>query len=84
MSEPKKNIPVIIQTGDRKYYVSETTTGKRTKNGKDYVAISKSLITQNQYKEILKNGKKFSSLEEAYDAYLKALSDSKYNSVRQS
>ena len=78
----EKNIPVIIQTGDGKYYVSETTTGKR--NGKDYVTVSKSLITQNQYKEILKKGKEFSTLEAAYDAYLKALGDSKYDSVRQS
>ena len=77
-----KEIPVIIQTGDGKYYVSETTTGKR--NGKDYVTVSKSLITQSQYKEILKKGKEFSSLEKAYDAYLKTLSDSKYDSVRQS
>lgn len=77
-----KEIPVIIQTGNGNYYVSETTTGKR--NGKDYVTISESLTTQNQYKEILKNGKKFSTLEEAYDAYLKALGDSKYDSVRQS
>ena len=75
-------IPVIIQTGDGKYYVSETTTGKR--NGKDYVTVSKSLITQSQYKEILKNGEKYLRLEEAYDAYLKALGDSKYDSVRQS
>lgn len=79
---PGKEIPVIIQTDDRKYYVSETTTGKR--NGKDYVTVSKSLITQNQYKEILKKGKEFSSLEAAYDAYLKALGDPKYDSVRQS
>ena len=79
---PGQKIPVIIQTGDKRYYVSETTTGKR--NGKDYVTVSKSLITQNQYKEILNKGEKFSSLEEAYDAYLKALGDSKYNSVRQS
>lgn len=79
---PGQKIPVIIQTGDKKYYVSETTTG--TRNGKEYVTISKSLTTQNQYKEILKNGKKFSTLEEAYDAYLKALGDSKYDSVRQS
>lgn len=76
-----KEIPVIIQTGDKKYYVSETTTG--TRNGKEYVTISKSL-TRNQYKEILKNGKEFSTLEEAYDAYLKALGDSKYDSARQS
>jgi prepilin-type N-terminal cleavage/methylation domain-containing protein len=75
-----KEIPVIIQTGDGKYYVSETTTGKR--NGKDYVTISKSL-TRSQYKEILNKGEEFSSLEKAYDAYLKALGDSEYNSVRQ-
>ena len=34
---PEKEIPVIIQTGDKKYYVSETTTG--TRNGKEYVTI---------------------------------------------
>ena len=78
----EKEIPVIIQTGDGRYYVSETTTGKR--NGKDYVTVSKSLITQNQYKEILNKGEKFSTLEEAYDAYLKALNAPKYDSVRQS
>lgn len=77
----EKEIPVIIQTGDGKYYVSETTTGKR--NGKNYVTVSKSL-TPSQYKQTLKNGKEFPSLEEAYDAYLKALGDSKYDSVRQS
>ena len=79
---PGQKIPVIIQTGDKRYYVSETTTGKR--NGKDYVTISESLTTQNQYKEILNKGKEFSTLEDAYDAYLKALGDSKYDSVRQS
>lgn len=78
---PEKEIPVIIQTGDGKYYVSETTTGKR--NGKNYVTISKSLVPS-EYKQILNNGKEFSSLEAAYDAYLKALGDSKYDSVRQS
>lgn len=78
---PGKEIPVIIQTGDKKYYVSETTTG--TRNGKDYVTISKSL-TRSQYKQTLKNGEQFPSLEEAYDAYLKALGDPKYDSVRQS
>lgn len=76
-----KEIPVIIQTGDGKYYVSETTTGKR--NGKDYVTVSKSL-TPNEYKQTLKNGEQYSSLEKAYDAYLKALNAPKYDSVRQS
>lgn len=78
---PGQKIPVIIQTGDKRYYVSETTTGKR--NGKDYVTVSKSL-TRSQYKEILNKGEEFSSLEKAYDAYLKALNAPKYDSVRQS
>ena len=76
-----KEIPVIIKTGNGKYYVSETKTGKR--NGKNYVTISESL-TRSQYQQTLKNGKEFSSLEAAYDAYLKALGDSKYDSVRPS
>lgn len=76
-----KEIPVIIQTGDKRYYVSKTTTG--TRKGKNYVTISESL-TRSQYQQTLKNGKEFSSLEAAYDAYLKALGDSKYDSVRQS
>lgn len=78
---PGKEIPVIIQTGDKRYYVSKTTTG--TRKGKNYVTISESL-TRSQYQQTLKNGKEFSSLEAAYDAYLKALGDSEYNSVRQS
>lgn len=78
-----KSIPVIIQTGNGRYYVSATTTGKRTKNGEDYVAVSVSL-TSSQYKQTLKNGKEYSSLEAAYDAYLKALEDSGYVSGRQS
>lgn len=76
-----KEIPVIIQTGDKKYYVSETKTG--TRNGKKYVTISESL-TRSQYKQILEKGEQFPSLEKAYDAYLKALGDSEYNSARQS
>lgn len=78
---PGQKIPVIIQTGDGKYYVSETKTG--TRNGKKYVTISESL-TRSQYKQILEKGEQFPSLEKAYDAYLKALGNSKYNSVRQS
>ena len=75
---PGQKIPVIIQTGDGKYYVSETKTG--TRNGKKYVTISESL-TPNQYTQTLKKGKEYSSLEAAYDAYLKALEQ--YDSVRQ-
>ena len=74
-----KNIPVIIQTGDGKYYVSETTTGQRSR--KDYVTVSVSLGADG-YKKILRNGKEYPTLEAAYDAYLAALNNSKYDALR--
>ena len=81
-----EKIPVLIQTGDGKYYVSETTTGERTKKsephkGEKYIAVSDHL-NYNQYKAVLRNGKEYNSLEEAYKAYVTALADSKYNGVR--
>lgn len=77
-----KKIPVIVQTTDGKFYVSETTTGQRIKNtnpnkGAEYVAVSKSLNSTG-YKAVLKNGTPYGSLEDAYDAYQKALEDPKY------
>ena len=72
-----KKIPVIIQTGDRKYYVSETTTGQRSSNGELYVAVSERLTT-NQYKDVLNKGTEYETLEKAYDAYLEALDRSGY------
>lgn len=74
-----KSIPVIIQTGDGKYYVSETTTGQRS--GKSYVTVSVSLGATG-YKKILRNGKEYPTLEAAYDAYLAALNSSKYDALR--
>lgn len=73
-----KSIPVIIQTGDGKYYVSETTTGQRS--GKSYVTVSKSLDAAG-YKQILGKGKEYSTLEAAYDAYLVALKSPKYDAL---
>ena len=73
-----KNIPVIIQTGDGKYYVSETTTGQRS--GKSYVTVSVSLGADG-YKKILDKGNKYPTLEAAYDAYLVALKSPKYDAL---
>ena len=79
-------IPVLIQTGDGKYYVSETTTGERTKgNGtqkKTYIAVSEQITEKKDYKKFLKAEAQYSSLTEAYDAYVKALADPKYDAVR--
>lgn len=81
-----KQIPVLIQTGDGKYYVSETTTGQRTdKKGATYVAVSKSLFVNqytDQYKKVLDAGTKYLTLEDAYDAYIAALNNEKYDEVR--
>lgn len=75
-----KRIPVIIQTGDGKYYVSETTTGQRS--NKSYVTVSEALNADG-YKKILRNGSKYPTLEAAYDAYLVALNSSAYASTAQ-
>lgn len=81
-----KQIPVLILTGDGNYYVSETTTGERTKgNGtqkKTYIAVSEQITEKKDYKKFLKAEAQYSSLTEAYDAYVKALADPKYDAVR--
>lgn len=82
-----EKIPVLIQTGDGKYYVSETTTGERTKKsepykGEKYIAVSEQIINRIEYKKFLKAEAKYSTLKEAYDAYVEALADPKYDAVR--
>lgn len=69
------NIPVIIQTGDGKYYVSHTTTGERENKDGKYIAVSKHLYNDQQYKSVLKAGEKYDSLTDAYVAYLLALEE---------
>ncbi len=75
-------IPVIVQTGDGKFYVSETTTGQRIKTtnpnkGAKYVAVSIHL-EKKDYKDVLKKGQQYNKLTDAYDAYQTALKDPKY------
>ena len=77
-----EKIPVIVQTGDGKFYVSETTTGQRIKTtnpnkGAKYVAVSIHL-EKKDYKDVLNDGTQYSSLEKAYDAYLTALEKPEY------
>ena len=68
-----EKIPVLIQTGDGKYYVSETTTGERTKKsephkGEKYIAVSEQITSRIEYKKFLKADAQYSSLTEAYDS----------------
>ena len=76
-----KQIPVLIQTGDGKYYVSETTTDQRWRNRKKYVTVSERM---DDYKDLLNSDREYPTLEEAYDAYIAALNDEKYDGVRES
>lgn len=76
-----QKIPVIISTADGKYYVSESTTANRTGSGSPYVAISGHL-TQADYKKIIANGQKYDSLQKAYDAYEKELTDGNYQQYK--
>ena len=78
-----EKIPVLILTGDGSYYVSETTTEQREKNREPYVTVSKRLYKKEQYKAVLDAGKYYSTLEEAYDAYVVALAKDEYKSVRE-
>lgn len=76
-----QKIPVIISTADGKYYVSESTTANRTGSGPSYVAISGHL-TQADNKKIIANGQKYDSLQEAYDAYEKELTEGNYQQYK--
>lgn len=79
-----KQIPILIQTGDGKYYVSNSTTAARIgKNNKvTHVAISGHLDKEG-YKKVIRDGdgKEYSSLSEAYAAYEKELEKEAYKDL---
>ena len=74
-----KQIPVLIQTGEGKYYVSETTTDEQWRNSQKYVTVS---VRMPNYKDLLNSDREYSTLEAAYDAYIAALNSDKYAGVR--
>ena len=82
--DEKTKIPVIIRRADGKYYVSESTTAKR--EGKDiktpYMTIADHL-TPSDYQEITNKGTPYDSLQAAYDAYVKKITeDSNYSEFK--
>ena len=77
-----QTVPVIIQTGDGKYYLSESTTAER--NG--YIAISQYGGNQNvsqlpEYTKMVTTGTEYNSLKDVYRAYKKALASDKYKDL---
>ena len=69
-----KKIPVIVSKADGGFYISETTTAARKKDGKTYVAIADHIADFSPYT----SGQKYDSLEDAYNAYQKLLADGTY------
>lgn len=77
-----KIIPILIQRGDGKYYVSKSQTAERKKENVTYVAISGHLDKEG-YKKVIRDGdgKEYSSLSEAYAAYEKELEKEAYKDL---
>lgn len=78
-------IPVIICRADGKYYVSKSTTARR--DGKDtktpYMTIADRLPNANSYQNIANAGTEYNTLQEAYEAYVKKITDeSKYSEFK--
>lgn len=69
-------IPVIINRADGKYYVSESITAQRPgKDGaKSYMTIADHLAP-NQYQNIANKSPEYDSLQAAYDAYVKKITE---------
>ena len=82
-----KNIPVIIAKEGGGYYVSETVTAQREKtySGSNkidtYVAVAGDFPNYSYYKDY-PNGPKYDTLEDAYRAYEKLVSDGKYTEYK--
>ena len=78
-----KTIPILIQRGDGKYYVSKSQTAERKKGDVTYVAISNHLYNKWGYEGVIKagDGKAYSSLSEAYAAYEKELEKKEYKDL---
>ena len=82
-----KSIPVIIAKEGGGYYVSETVTAQREKtySGSNkidtYVAVAGDFPNYSYYKDYT-NGTKYDTLEDAYRAYEKILSDGKYTEYK--
>ena len=70
-------IPVIICRADNEYYVSESTTAERTgdKITTPYKVIADHQPNNQSYQNIANKGEKYDSLQAAYDAYVKKITE---------
>lgn len=69
-----KKIPVIVSRADGGFYISETTTAKRSNKGKEYVAVADHIYNSAGFRPYTK-GERYDSLTEAYAAYEKLVAE---------
>ena len=76
-------IPVIICRADEKYYVSESITAQRTQKEPYYMVIADHQNNAESYQKIADKGTPYDSLQAAYDAYVKKITeDSNYSDFK--
>ena len=76
-------IPIIICRADRKYYVSESITAQRTQKEPYYMVIADRQNSNQNYQNIADKGTPYDSLQAAYDAYVKKITeDSNYSEFK--
>ena len=70
-------IPVIISRADGKYYISESTTAQRTGNKieEPYMTIAEHQLNNQSYQNIANRGTPYNTLQDAYDAYVKKITE---------
>lgn len=79
---PGTKIPVIVSKKGGGFYISETTTAKRTQGKQTYTAIADHIPNYNGFRQYTE-GTRYETLEDAYKAYAKLLTtEEKYSNYK--
>lgn len=77
-----EKIPVIVSKKGGGFYISETTTAKRTQRGQTYIAIADHIPNGSGFRPYT-TGTRYETLEDAYKAYAKLLTtEKKYSNYK--
>lgn len=78
----EKKIPVIVSKEGGGFYISETTTAKRTQGKQTYIAIADHIPNANGFRPYT-TGTRYETLEDAYKAYANLLmTEAKYSKYK--
>lgn len=77
-----EKIPVIVSKKGGGFYISETTTAKRTQRGQTYIAIAEHIPNYNGFRQYT-TGTRYETLEDAYKVYARLLTtEKKYSNYK--